>query len=384
MNLEFELTKFNRNTSEIKRFIGQQLGVDLMPINNLAVEHKAMMSSLSPHLPLVSDLIWYGKLDNKLLLITLPLDIEYYFDSDLVLERMREALDSVAYTLRHDLNLIQLNFGYSCFHIMGIAGLFGINIPFSNLSRIKYFLNKTGDFSLISALNRFKGCTDANLLDYLCNRDDFWNKYIAYLIDKQEAYSVSASHDYNISEDEYFSECESYLDELKNFKANKCDNEYNTILFAEAVGLFNSSDDDTDAPLDNIIVWSELLDPTCDKSVVSVTYEGTRTYTYQVDEFEPPQTTKKAIPNTINIVKDLPMLLYGVASRFYDYSPSSLVKALPKYYSLDANDFKKPYGIYKGIVFADGNLSKIRAVTKFVEAVKTLGLSLSEFKIEVK
>lgn len=151
-------------------------------------------------------------------------------------------------------------------------------------------------------------------------------------------------------------------------------------------GNFLRDDEKADIRHSTLYKWSRILSD--DRDVIYIKYKGNFSPLFKGHYRLSSVGASMPESFVVNVVKDLPKLLLFVYSLAYDnseeISESDISNLVPDYISKDSSKFRRPYDLYNGEFFADGNLSKVRAVKKFISAVEKLGMNLSDFHIEIE
>lgn len=408
MNLGYELSKFKRNDVAIVDFISMVLGERLEPlvsyVNNTADE-SLKLAIKSAQIPSGFESnefsnIYIANFEDFEVMIYLPLSAEVFID--FIQESVSFGIDNrdvrgihpyfieESYSSESKFNYSTDNrhfsifkefikkedavsryvimFDYDSFYVQ--TNFASINYGYEHFHNIKRFLKDGYDKDMAFVFQHIVKYLP--LSDYILDKDSYIKALRDSLVD-----GISDCSNQDIKND-YISALDKFDTFLRNHDSKDFDNQFikyscgstSTLFLWNSFGVRKS----------HLINWGKLL--VLDSDVVSISYHYMFPPEYDLLGHSGNRSIMPII--TINIVKDLPKLLWQVYNSRFCGKPSQISALVPGYFSTDAHDFRKPYDIHDGLLFADGNLSKSRAVKKFIEAVKTLGLNLSEFVVNIR
>ena len=387
MSLDYELTKFKRNDIAIVSRLSSLLKTSPVLLSEYAKSHEEVNICCGEFLNQLSCL---GITDDKLLvfsltelkkdvLVVLPVSVESF---------MKSSTDYKESSLYDDIGLsfLRLNDGSSTFKkVVLFLNYDRFCLQYTKFKEVwfdyKYFgyIYKFIELNANPRLYEFisHGRYGNLAIEHLLYGDGF--EYVRNKI--LEEIKLTTNKDY--IDDLYLS-----LQFLDEYLECRDDNELAQLaMFAcsdinfRRLDLVNSHDyiNTRGRRLQN---WKKVL--TEDRDIISIEYTG---YFAPLLDNESFKVTNIATPKnlSINIVKDLPKLLLFVYSIHNDLDDdNSIPLCIADYISTDSSKFRRPYDLYEGKYYADGNLSKARAVKKFISAVEKLGLNLSDFKIVIE
>lgn len=351
-------------------------------IDNLDVDsyfkERTYKSPSTPSIDFLHNYCRLVMLNGRPLLIILPLEAELLLNASEVLGK--KTIYGVDYTLLVEFvdkfcechNGIALVFAYDNvsfhYHVKTdrLCSNENITLKLNKIDTIFECLKSGINVELLSALSFLNGW-DSYLESYIISRENFYNTYIDSVIDLKIK-SGSICTDSNPLFIEFKN---TLLSILNHYKLEKDVKELYTVVLGSTVEIFEPTVSYSKR-LNILNTWKNLISNSEDYNLIKVSYTG-------IDIFSDDVTYNW----DISVFKDLPLLLFTVATVKYNTSVSYLVRKLTNYYALDSSAYKKPYEISTNI-YSDGNLNKIRAVSKFVNAVEVLGFNLTDFDISVK
>jgi hypothetical protein len=330
MDLINELSKFKRSDVQIIAFIEDVLGLDLSYYDTSSLD-------ASPEL---RDLAFIGTRNNKEVLVILPVMAEYaLLDEDC--SSISKCGNIAGEFLRNTKDgnrrvAIQLGYDMLCYtDSSDLENYLYVNI--NRISGLSFLLDNDISFKLVDIMRG--RVAETCLADYILDKDNF----------------LSSTLETNISilkdlSDDIIQASMLAVDKLGYFKSFPT-------LTSRAVTLSN---------------WGCIL-------------RGEKEFDY---------LTQICMNGCINYTAKFLCRFVFDECKFTLKGFDKMLNLVPKYFSKDKKDFRSPMeagvlynnsnSITGTTVYADGNLSKDRAVKKFIEASQILGLNISKVNLVTK
>ena len=390
MDLGYEISKFGRNDMEIIDEIEQQLGVSLIPFNRyikMNTQDKILSGIISNNTKSDYNSLYFANC-SSLYFANLNTDTKvlvYLDDKVGHFLNNTNTFDSLDYLAPNidpkwgnleELNLKKkivesyathknsyvLFFNYDFISVR--SSTVSLSFPYTEIRNIKAYLHDGFNSDLYQVLKEINGVS-ISAGDYIYSTSEDLISLIEANLDKKMKLSKGNKE----LEDELIYASTS----LQMFRDYVYSHNYSDLDIKNEIIKINSGIGNIAKRRLALARWSALLHEDL-ANFVCVNYTGDmnldRSYTSLTDgscwNF-----------SAVNTAKDL-VKLFFVAS----YSIYNDIRCVKKYISFDSDDFKVPYEIYEG-VYADGNLSKQRAYKKFIDALKSLSLNLSDFEVIV-